>query len=79
MNGMSMVFVMQQIIITGDMDKQKKPSNFAVAVLLAKNYREHMKSDEDFKKVAALYNMKWMVLKKNFEFVCKINDIFTDL
>ena len=79
MNGKSMVFVMQQIIITGDMDKQKKPSNFAVAVHLAKYFRERMKSDEDFKNVAALYNMKWMVLKKNFESVCEINDMFTDL
>ena len=79
MNGMNTDSVMQPIIIIGDMDKQKKPSNFAVAVHLAKNYRERMKSDEDFKKVAALYNMKWSILKKNFESVCKINDIFTDL
>ena len=64
MNGMNTASVMQPIIIIGDMNKQKKPSNFAVAVHLAKNYRERMKSDEDFKKVAALYNMKWKVLKK---------------
>lgn len=64
MNGRNTASVMQQIIITGDMDKQKKPSKFSVAVHLAKNYRERMKSDEDFKKVATLYNMKWMVMKE---------------
>lgn len=64
MNGRNTASVMQQIIITGDMDKQKNPGNFSVAVHLAKNYRERMKSDEDFKKVATLYNMKWMVMKE---------------
>lgn len=59
------------------MEKQmnKKPTNVAVAVYLAEKHREHMKSDDDFKKVASLYNMKWRVLKKNFDEICKINDM----
>ena len=59
-------------------DKQKRPTNFAVAIYLAEKHREHIKSDEDFKKVAALYNMRWKVLKKNFEAACKIQDIVKD-
>lgn len=57
---------------------KKAPSNYAVAVYLAEKYRERMKSDEDFQKVAELYNLKWRVLKKNFMSACKINDIFKD-
>ena len=52
-----------------------KPTNISVAIYLANNHREKMKSDEDFKKVAALYNMKWRVLKANFTTICDINDI----
>ena len=60
MNGRNTASVMQQIIITGDMDKQKKPSNFAVAVHLAKNYRERMKSDEDGAVDLSSYNnIEW--------------------
>ena len=57
---------------------EKKPSNYAVAVYLAEKYRGRMKSDEDFQKVAELYNLKWRVLKKNFMSVCKINDLFKE-
>lgn len=52
----------------------KKPTNFGLALYLAENYRERMKSDEHFKKVARLYNMRWRVLKKNFEEFCWIID-----
>ena len=57
--------------------EEKKPSNFAVAIYLAENYRDKLKSDEDFKKVAAKFNFRWKVLKKHYEEVCAINDIFS--
>ena len=58
---------------------KKTPSNYAVAVYLAEKYRERMKSDEDFRKVAELYNLKWRVLKKNYMSACKINDIIKEI
>ncbi len=58
------------------MGREKKPTNIAIAIYLANNYYDKMKSDDDFKKVAAIYNMKWRVLKRNFESVCMINALF---
>ena len=42
--------------------KQKRPSNYEVAVYLAEAHREKMVNDEAFKKVAAKFNLKWRVL-----------------
>ena len=38
-----------------------------------------MTNDDAFKKVARVYNMKWRVLKRNFEYVCWVNDAINEL
>lgn len=38
-----------------------------------------MTNDEAFKKIAAVYNMKWRILKRNFEYVCWVNDVIFNL
>ena len=58
--------------------KQKRPSNYEVAVYLAEAHREKMVNDEAFKKVAAKFNLKWSVLKRNFKYVCWVNDMIKE-
>lgn len=38
-----------------------------------------MNNDDAFMKVARVYNMKWRVLKRNFEYVCTVNDAINEL
>lgn len=38
-----------------------------------------MTNDDAFKKIAGVYNMKWRVLKRNFEYVCWVNDSIKEL
>ena len=58
---------------------EKRPQNFELAVYLAENHREKMTNDDAFKKVAAVYNMQWRRLKRNFEYVCFVNDTINEL
>lgn len=57
----------------------ERPQNFELAVYLANEHREKMTNDEAFKKIAAVYNMKWRILKRNFEYVCWVNDVIFNL
>lgn len=52
-----------------------KPTNMQVAVYLANNYRSKV-TDEKLRTIAKAYNFKYKVLKRNYEDVCKINEIF---
>lgn len=60
-------------------DTMERPQNFKLAVYLAEKHREKMNNDDAFKKVARVYNMKWRVLKRNFEYVCTVNDAINEL
>lgn len=60
-------------------DTMERPQNFELAVYLAEKHREKMTNDDAFKKIAGVYNMKWRVLKRNFEYVCWVNDSIKEL
>jgi hypothetical protein len=59
------------------MKSTDKPTNIQVAVYLANQYRSKV-TDKKLRAIAKMYNFKYQVLKRNYEGICKINDVFNN-